>query len=276
MALPSWSVYESCHLYCIEPRGKHTCAGPSVSPSCALDQCSYWTPPCLALQAVHESNITHRDVKPENLMLSRGPPPGHPAWGQQPRSRQDRREHRDAAFSHVERSSRTGGGAGDGQADDTEGRGTGVGVDGGAEQQQQQQRQQGVHQEQPQHGHHSSAWQRLGEWTRRAAAAMGAGDLGVGMGGSGGEGAADGGGGTAAAEHAAGSRGAGPSWAGAGSTAAGAGAEDDSVVAPVWVRLIDFGSAVDGYSVQHLYGSEGPTSQQLTLEYAPPEALFGR
>ncbi|GIL81024.1 hypothetical protein Vretimale_9291 [Volvox reticuliferus] len=52
--------------------------------------------------------------------------------------------------------------------------------------------------------------------------------------------------------------------------------ETDDAVAPVWLRLIDFGSGVDDYSIQHLYGSEGPTSDQLTLEYAPPEALFGR
>ena len=54
------------------------------------------------------------------------------------------------------------------------------------------------------------------------------------------------------------------------------GSGDGGVLAPVWLRLIDFGSAVDSYSLQHLYGSEGPTSDQLTLEYAPPEALFGR
>jgi hypothetical protein len=42
------------------------------------------------------------------------------------------------------------------------------------------------------------------------------------------------------------------------------------------LRLIDFGSAVDAYSLGGLYGGDGPTAQQITLEYAPPEALFGR
>lgn len=42
------------------------------------------------------------------------------------------------------------------------------------------------------------------------------------------------------------------------------------------LRLIDFGSAVDAHVLQSLYGSEGPSADELTLEYAPPEALFGR
>lgn len=42
------------------------------------------------------------------------------------------------------------------------------------------------------------------------------------------------------------------------------------------LRLIDFGSAVDTHVLQSLYGSEGPSADELTLEYAPPEALFGR
>ncbi len=42
------------------------------------------------------------------------------------------------------------------------------------------------------------------------------------------------------------------------------------------LRLIDFGSALDTHSLQQLYGEEGPTAAELTLEYAPPEALFGR
>ena len=40
------------------------------------------------------------------------------------------------------------------------------------------------------------------------------------------------------------------------------------------VRLIDFGSALDPHSVQHLYGTPGPSRTQQTLEYAPPEATF--
>ena len=42
------------------------------------------------------------------------------------------------------------------------------------------------------------------------------------------------------------------------------------------LRLIDFGSAVDPWSLQHLYGEGGPSADELTLEYAPPEVLFGR
>lgn len=42
------------------------------------------------------------------------------------------------------------------------------------------------------------------------------------------------------------------------------------------VRLIDFGSAVDAHSVRSLYGEEGPSAEEQTLEYAPPEALLGR
>jgi len=42
------------------------------------------------------------------------------------------------------------------------------------------------------------------------------------------------------------------------------------------LRLIDFGSAVDGHSAFHLYGRGGPSEAEQTAEYAPPEAVFGR
>ena len=42
------------------------------------------------------------------------------------------------------------------------------------------------------------------------------------------------------------------------------------------LRLIDFGSALDGFAIHNLYGSEGPSVQQQTPEYAPPEALLSR
>ena len=42
------------------------------------------------------------------------------------------------------------------------------------------------------------------------------------------------------------------------------------------VRLIDFGSALDPHSVRSLYGDEGPSAEEQTAEYAPPEALLGR
>lgn len=42
------------------------------------------------------------------------------------------------------------------------------------------------------------------------------------------------------------------------------------------VRLIDFGSAIDAHSIRHLYGSHGPSVDEQTMEYAPPEAVLGR
>lgn len=39
------------------------------------------------------------------------------------------------------------------------------------------------------------------------------------------------------------------------------------------MRLIDFGSAIDDYTLKHLYGS-GPTRSEQTFEYSPPEALL--
>eukprot|EP00955_Chlamydomonas_euryale_P087177 364274-Chlamydomonas_euryale.AAC.5 len=59
----------------------------------------------------------------------------------------------------------------------------------------------------------------------------------------------------------------GGSGAGAGGSCAGADRYH--------VRLIDFGSAVDPYSAVMLFGAAGPGVGELTLEYAPPEVLFG-
>ncbi|KAL0037567.1 hypothetical protein WJX77_002920 [Trebouxia sp. C0004] len=42
------------------------------------------------------------------------------------------------------------------------------------------------------------------------------------------------------------------------------------------MRLIDFGSAVDKHSIEHLYSTEGPSDDEQTAEYAPPEALLAR
>lgn len=42
------------------------------------------------------------------------------------------------------------------------------------------------------------------------------------------------------------------------------------------LRLIDFGSALNAFAIHNLYGSEGPSLQEQTLEYAAPEALLGR
>uniref|UniRef100_A0A453SJQ9 Protein kinase domain-containing protein n=1 Tax=Aegilops tauschii subsp. strangulata TaxID=200361 RepID=A0A453SJQ9_AEGTS len=39
------------------------------------------------------------------------------------------------------------------------------------------------------------------------------------------------------------------------------------------LRLIDFGSAIDDFTLKHLYGS-GPTRSEQTFEYTPPEALL--
>ncbi|KAJ7547329.1 hypothetical protein O6H91_08G080400 [Diphasiastrum complanatum] len=40
------------------------------------------------------------------------------------------------------------------------------------------------------------------------------------------------------------------------------------------LRLIDFGSALDPFTLEHLYGSTGPTEKEQTVEYSPPEALL--
>ncbi|XP_024523224.1 uncharacterized protein LOC9639111 [Selaginella moellendorffii] len=40
------------------------------------------------------------------------------------------------------------------------------------------------------------------------------------------------------------------------------------------LRLIDFGSAINPFTLQHLYGSAGPSRNEHTPEYAPPEALL--
>ncbi len=47
-------------------------------------------------------------------------------------------------------------------------------------------------------------------------------------------------------------------------------------VGDLHVRLIDFGSAVDKHSIEQLYGSEGPSDDEQTAEYGPPEALLAR
>ncbi|KAK6141367.1 hypothetical protein DH2020_024884 [Rehmannia glutinosa] len=39
-------------------------------------------------------------------------------------------------------------------------------------------------------------------------------------------------------------------------------------------RIIDFGSAVNDFTVKHLYGSVGPSSAEQTSDYAPPEAFL--
>ena len=44
----------------------------------------------------------------------------------------------------------------------------------------------------------------------------------------------------------------------------------------VHLRLIDFGSAIDAHTVRQLYGTQGPSVNEQTQEYAPPEALLGR
>ena len=40
------------------------------------------------------------------------------------------------------------------------------------------------------------------------------------------------------------------------------------------LRLADFGSAVDAFSLTNLYGEEGPTAAQQTPEYSSPEIVF--
>ncbi|MCL7025398.1 hypothetical protein MKW94_026382 [Papaver nudicaule] len=40
------------------------------------------------------------------------------------------------------------------------------------------------------------------------------------------------------------------------------------------MRIIDFGSAIDEYTIKHLYGSNGPSRFEQTHEYTAPEALL--
>ncbi|KAL4200161.1 hypothetical protein AMTRI_Chr03g148290 [Amborella trichopoda] len=40
------------------------------------------------------------------------------------------------------------------------------------------------------------------------------------------------------------------------------------------LRIIDFGSAVDGFTIKHLYGTNGPSRSEQTVEYTPPEATL--
>ncbi|GAV87925.1 Pkinase domain-containing protein/PP2C domain-containing protein [Cephalotus follicularis] len=40
------------------------------------------------------------------------------------------------------------------------------------------------------------------------------------------------------------------------------------------MRIIDFGSAIDEFTMKHLYGSAGPSRAEQTSEYSPPEAFL--
>ncbi|XP_038717105.1 uncharacterized protein LOC120010391 isoform X2 [Tripterygium wilfordii] len=40
------------------------------------------------------------------------------------------------------------------------------------------------------------------------------------------------------------------------------------------MRIIDFGSAIDEFTMRHLYGSSGPSRAEQTYEYSPPEAFL--
>ncbi|KAJ7977340.1 Protein phosphatase 2C family protein [Quillaja saponaria] len=40
------------------------------------------------------------------------------------------------------------------------------------------------------------------------------------------------------------------------------------------MRIIDFGSGIDEFTLKHLYGSSGPSRAEQTDEYTPPEALL--
>ncbi|KAJ6306595.1 hypothetical protein OIU78_021836 [Salix suchowensis] len=40
------------------------------------------------------------------------------------------------------------------------------------------------------------------------------------------------------------------------------------------MRIIDFGSAMDEFTLKHLYGSTGPSRAEQTSEYSPPEAFL--
>lgn len=48
--------------------------------------------------------------------------------------------------------------------------------------------------------------------------------------------------------------------------------EDENYITKM--RIIDFGSAVDEFTLKHLYESVGPSRDEQTYEYTPPEALL--
>ncbi|XP_047263967.1 uncharacterized protein LOC107853145 isoform X5 [Capsicum annuum] len=48
--------------------------------------------------------------------------------------------------------------------------------------------------------------------------------------------------------------------------------EDENYITKM--RIIDFGSAVDEFTLKNLYGSVGPSRAEQTYEYTPPEALL--
>ena len=52
--------------------------------------------------------------------------------------------------------------------------------------------------------------------------------------------------------------------------------DDTGSTQELHVRLIDFGSALDPHSLRSLYVEGGPSAEEQTMEYAPPEALLGR
>ena len=56
----------------------------------------------------------------------------------------------------------------------------------------------------------------------------------------------------------------------------GSSGHDPGLGARFHLRLIDLGSAVDPVSARELFGPTGPSNEEHTLEYAPPEALLGR
>lgn len=64
------------------------------------------------------------------------------------------------------------------------------------------------------------------------------------------------------------------SWQGEGPPAPPPPPPPDPDPLQLYLRLIDFGSSVDPHTLVTMYGPRGPSLDEVTLEYAPPEVLF--